>query len=276
MAPSPVSLCAQREGLPLLRPETSGGAKDPALMEALASFEADIGVVVAFGQFLPRVVRELPKQGYLINAHASLLPKYRGAAPIARAILAGERRTGISVMRVEREMDAGPVALVRELEIGETETTGELELRMAELAASAIEEALEQIADGSVEFSEQDHAAATHAAKLGREDGRLDWSCGSEALLRRIRALSPSPGAFTTWKGEPLRIHSAERCEGAHFAEPGCVVIQQDPVLAIATGDGFITPLRVQRPGGRAMEIGAFLRGRSVRDGERLGEAPSE
>jgi methionyl-tRNA formyltransferase len=277
LAASPVSLCAQRAGVPLLRPESGGGAKDPALMEALRSFAPDIGVVVAFGQFLPRSVRELPKRGYLINAHASLLPKYRGAAPIARAVLAGETRTGISVMRVERQMDAGPVALVRELEIGADENTGQLEPRMAKLAAEAIAEALSQIAAGTIEFVEQDHAAATEAPKLSREDGRLDWSEGSEALVRRIRALSPSPGAFTSSNGELLRIHSARRCDScptdpAAPTAPGTVGLHDDPPLTIATGDGFIAPLIVQRAGGRALAIDAFLRGRALPDGVRLGE----
>lgn len=283
VAPSPVSLCAQREGVPLLRPERSGGAKDPVLMATLRSFAPDLGVVVAFGQFLPRQIRRLPKLGYLINAHASLLPKYRGAAPIAHAILHGESRIGISVMRVEREMDAGPVALVRELEVGADQNTGQVEERMGKLAARAIAEALEQIAKAKVRFVEQDHAAASEAPKLTREDGRLDWSEGSEALLRRIRALSPNPGAFTTLNGEPLRIHAALRgspqlpsepgeAGAPSAAVPGTVLLQRDPPLLIATGDGFLAPQLVQRAGGRVLAIDAFLRGRAVPDGTRLGE----
>ena len=145
LSPSPVAALALERSVPLYRPESVGDADFAA---ALAAHGIDAGVVVAFGQFLPKRVRELPRVGYLINAHASLLPRHRGAAPIARAILAGETRTGISLMRVEREMDAGPVALVRELAIGEGEDAGALAERLSSLAAEAVCHALDQIAGG--------------------------------------------------------------------------------------------------------------------------------
>lgn len=280
VAPSPVSQCAQRENIALLRPEQSGGAKDPALLDTLRRLAPDLGVVVAFGQFLPRSLRELPKLGYMINAHASLLPKYRGAAPIAHAILNGEQATGISVMRVEREMDAGPVALTRELEIGPEENAGELGERLALLAADAIETALDEISRGEISWTEQDPSQASEAPKLEREDGRLDWREASSALLRRIRALAPVPGAFTTLDGETLRIHSATLALAPLAGErppdsevPGTVLIRRSPPMTIATGEGWIAPLRVQRPGGRALPVDAFLRGRPIPDGARLGEA---
>lgn len=281
VSPSPVSQCAQRAGVALLRPEKSGGARDPGVMQALERSRPDLGVVVAFGQFLPKQVRELPKRGYLINAHASLLPKYRGAAPIARAILEGETRTGISIMRVEREMDAGPVALVRELEIGAEENTGELEARLGELAADAIAEALEQIAQDAIHFEEQEHVRATDAPKLAREDARIDWSAPREDVLRRIRAFAPSPCAFTTLGGEVLRIHRAAACPSpappdAAALAPGTAVLNHHPPLAIATADGFIAPQIVQRAGGKALAIDAFLRGRPVPGGTRLGEVGEE
>jgi methionyl-tRNA formyltransferase len=275
-----VSQCAQREGIALLRPEHSGGAKDPTLLESLRRLAPDLGVVVAFGQFLPRQLRELPGLGYLINAHASLLPSYRGAAPIAHAILEGEQKTGISVMRVEREMDAGPVSLTRELEIGPEENAGELGERLAPLAADAIEAALDEISRGVIRWTEQDHSQASEAPKLSREDGRLDWHEESDALLRRIRALAPAPGAFTTLDGEVLRIHSATLAPALLAGEPatgtaapGTVLLRSSPPMAIATGDGWIAPLRVQRPGGRALAIDAFLRGRPIPEGARLCEA---
>ena len=148
---------------------------DPETETALRETKPDIGVVVAFGQFIPKRVRELPRLGYLINAHASLLPKYRGASPIAQAILDGERETGVSVMRVEREMDSGPVALTRRLEIGAQENTAELTERLSRLAADAIADALETIAAERVEWTEQDHARASVAPKLAKSDGALDW-----------------------------------------------------------------------------------------------------
>jgi methionyl-tRNA formyltransferase len=273
--PSPVSRVALRAGLPLLRPESMA---DPRLESALRELEPDLGVVVAFGHFLPRRLRELPRLAYLVNGHASLLPRWRGAAPIARAILAGDRRTGISVMRVEREMDAGPVALRAELEIDPDEDAGSLEARLAALCADAIARALDEIAAGRVAFAEQDHSAATFAPKLEPGEARLDWSEPAEALARRVRALAPSPGAWTGLGGQRLRILAARAEPGPASDPPGTLrraaAGERRPSLRIATGAGWLLPTRVQRAGGRAMETDAFLRGFDLADGTRLGEAP--
>lgn len=266
--PSPVAALAQERGLPLLRPDKVGA---PDVVEALRGFAPDLGVVVAFGQFLPRKVRELPARGYLINAHASLLPRHRGAAPIARAILAGDEETGISVMRVEREMDAGPVALVRRTPIGPRETAGELTERLAELAAEALAEALDRIAEGRVAWRSQDDARATFAPKIEREDARLDWREPAEALARRVRAMAPRPGAFTTLAGEPLRILAARAEPGPADAPPG-TVRGHDGHVRVATGRGWLVPEELQRAGGRALPVEAFLRGRPLPDGVRLGD----
>jgi methionyl-tRNA formyltransferase len=274
---------------------------EPDCVDALAKAGADVGVVVAFGQFIPRPVRELPHLGYLINAHASLLPRHRGAAPIAQAILDGDARTGISVMRVERRMDAGPVALVRETEIGEQENSAELTARLSLLAADAIEAALDRIAAGTVAWKEQDHARATVAPKLEKRDGRLDWRSPTEVLVRRIHGLAPRPGAFTYLPpaeggkhGENssdrngdretlriLRVRAARPDEtyGQTHASvvPGTVRLGQssdEPAMRIATGDGWLVPLEVQRAGGKTMETAAFLRGREIDDGCELGGEP--
>jgi methionyl-tRNA formyltransferase len=268
--PSPVSACALAAQLPLLRPERVAEA-----LPELASRAPDLGVVVAFGQFLPRALRELPARGYCINAHASLLPRWRGAAPIARAILAGDAITGISVMRVEREMDAGPVALAREIAIGAQETCGELTERLARLAADATLLALEQIASDTVRWQKQDPARATLAPKLEREEAQLRWDEPADALARRVRAFAPSPGASAIWQGEPLRILLAQAAPGPVGDAPGCVRILADGSLRIATGDGWLVPLRLQRPGGRALDTADFLRGRPIPDGARLGADPS-
>jgi methionyl-tRNA formyltransferase len=265
-SPAPVAACALAAGLPLLRPERAG---DGETLAALRSLAPDLGVVVAFGQFLPRPVRELPRLGYLVNAHASLLPRHRGAAPIARAILAGDRETGISVMRVEREMDAGAVALVRRLAIGAEETAGELEARLATLAASALGEALAQIAAGSVAWEAQDAAAATLAPKLGRSDAALDFTEPAEALARRVRAFSPRPGAFALLGGEPLRILGARAEAGPSGELPGTVRGGAEG-LRIATSAGWLVPTQLQRPGGRPLDAAVFLRGHPIADGTRL------
>ena len=262
VSPSPVSAVALREDIPLFRPE-----KVASVREELEALSTDMGVVVAFGQFLPKSIRELPRHGYLINAHASLLPKYRGAAPINHAILAGEHTTGVSVMRVDREMDAGPVALTREIEIGENETAGELTERMGELAATALEPALQQIDEGTVVFEDQDHTSATEAGKLTREMGELHWSEPAETLVQRIRAFAPKPGAFTHLEGDLLRIYSAHTEEANSVPAPGTIAVEENTRLRVATGKDWLVPERVQRAGGKEMPVDAFLRGREIATG---------
>jgi methionyl-tRNA formyltransferase len=263
-------------GVALLRPERVG---EPEVERQLRAHAPDLGVVVAFGQFLPRRMRELPRLGYLVNGHASLLPRWRGAAPIARAILAGETRTGISVMRVEREMDAGPVALRAELWIGEEEDAGSLEARLAALCAETVARAVDAIAGGGVSWTGQDPAAATFAPKLEPGESRLDWREPAEALARRVRAFAPSPGAWTTFAGERLRLLAARAEPGPVADPPGTVRHRPDPadparglVLHIATGAGWLAPTRIQRAGGRAMDVADYLRGHEVPDGATFGD----
>lgn len=266
-SPSPIASHALAAGVPLFRPEKVG---TPDVAQALAATEPDLGVVVAFGQFLPKRIRELPSRGYLINGHASLLPRHRGAAPIAHALLAGDEETGVSVMRVEREIDAGPVALETRTKIDSEEDCGNLTERIAQLTAEAIGETLTAIASDRVSWTEQDPAAATFAPKIEREDARLDWSEDATALTRRVRAMAPRPGAFTAWNGESLRILAA-RSEAKGVDEaPGTVVVT-DEGLRIATGNGWLHPLRLQRPGGKPLPVAEFQRGRGLETGTRLG-----
>jgi len=265
-SPSPVARAALAAGVPVLRPERVG---EPGVAGALARFEPDLGVVVAFGQFLPRRIRELPRLGYLINAHASLLPRLRGAAPIARAILEGEAETGISVMRVEREMDAGPVALVRRTPIGSDEDEGRLAARLAGLAADALAEAVERAAEGTLAWTPQDPARATFAPRLEPAETRLDFREPAAALARRVRALAPRPGARTALAGEPLRILAARAHPGPVDAAPGSVRVAGG-ALRIATGDGWLEPRVLQRAGKRPLDAESFLRGHPIPDGTRL------
>jgi methionyl-tRNA formyltransferase len=265
-SPSPVAETALAAGVPVLRPERVGA---PDVADALRAHAPDLGVVVAFGQFLPKPIRELPRLGYLVNAHASVLPRHRGAAPIASAILAGDAETGISVMRVEREMDAGPVALVCRTPIGPEETRGELEPRLAELAADALAAALDAIAAGTARWTEQAAARATVAPKLGRADAALDFTADAESLARRVRALAPRPGAVATLAGEPLRLLGARAEAGAPPLPPGTLRVAGG-ALRIATGRGWLVPTRLQRAGGRALDTAEFLRGHPIPDGARL------
>lgn len=265
--PSPVSAVALREGLPLYRAEKIGDAEATSWLRELSP---DLGVVVAFGQFIPKRIREASSLGYLINGHASILPSYRGAAPIARAVLEGETRTGISVMRVEREMDAGPVALVRETGIGPDETAGELTERLAQLCAEAVLEVVDRIAGNGTVWSEQEHARATLAPKIERADSELDWSQSANALVRRVRAMAPTPGAHSTLDATVISILSARAEAGVASSPPGTVQCGSDRVLRVATGDGWLVPLRVKRPGGKELAIDAYMRGRPIPDGARF------
>ena len=273
-SPSPVAEVALREDLPLLRPEKVGDAETVA---ALADLAPDLGVVVAFGQFLPKKVRELPSRGYLINAHASLLPRYRGAAPIARVILDGESETGISVMRIEKEMDAGPVALVESTPIGPTENAAELSTRLADLAARAIGRAVDRIARNEIEWQEQDASRATFAAKIEKIDATLDLRDPARALAARIHAVSPKPGgAVTLIDADGEVVLKISRAEALPFAPgerptPGSLD-RSDPKnpLRIATGDGWLVPTSLQRPGGKALPIAEFMRGFEIPDRARL------
>jgi methionyl-tRNA formyltransferase len=265
-SPAPVAARALEAGVPLLRPERVG---DPEGVAALARLAPDLGVVVAFGQFLPKQVRELPRLGFLVNAHASLLPRHRGAAPIAHAILAGDAETGISIMKVEREMDAGAVCLVKRTPIGPDESRGELEERLAALAADAVAEALDAIAAGRAAFAPQDGARATVAPKLGAEDAALDFGEPAAALARRVRALAPRPGAAARLGDERLRILAARAEPGPTDRAPG-VIARRGEAIRVATGDGWLVPLRLQRPGGRVLAVADWLRGASLPDGARL------
>ena len=266
-SPSPVSALALEADLPLLRPENVGDAACVAALEAAAP---DLGVVVAFGQFIPKKVRTLPRLGYCINGHASLLPRHRGAAPIAHALLAGDATTGVTVMRVEKEMDAGAMALTRETEIRPDDTTGTLTARIAELTAEAIVDAVERIAAGTLEWVEQDHDAATFAPKIERDDAALDFESGAAALARRVRAMAPKPGAYSVLGDEPLRILEA-RAEPGRADAPAGTVRREGDTLRIATADGWLVPLRMQRAGGKPLATAEFLRGRDIEDGTRLG-----
>jgi methionyl-tRNA formyltransferase len=253
------------------------------MVEKLRELRPDLGVVVAFGQFISKQIREMPSRGYLINAHASLLPKYRGASPIAQAILDGESETGISVMRVDKEMDAGPVALVRRIAIEAQENTAELSLRLAALAGLAIEEAVDRVARNEIEWTEQDASRATIAPKLEKSDSVLDLRESAESLACRVHALSPKPGGTLTLvndrdeKFEKVAI-KISRATVMPFAgvgagpgeadsestRPAAGTVDRhcdDVILRIATGDGWLVPLVMQRAGGKALGIADFLRG---------------
>lgn len=268
LSPAPVAQFAREHGLPLLRPEN---VNDPSVIAALATAAPDLGIVVAFGQFLPKKIRELPRLGYLINAHASLLPKYRGAAPIQRALIGGEKETGVSVMRVEKEMDTGAVALVQRLAILPDENAEELSTRLSVVAAEAIAEAVQRIASGEINWNAQDAAQASFAPKIEKAETVLDWRRPAIELVNQIRGLAPKPGAVTHWQGEPLRILAAQSIAADVTHAPGTMHYAGN-TLQIATGAGWLVPTLLQRAGGNAIPTDAFLRGHVLPESGQLGD----
>ena len=265
---SPVKRLALDHGLPVLQPTSL--KKDPDAVEVLRRFEADLMVVVAYGLLLPVTVLEAPRLG-CVNVHASLLPRWRGAAPIARAILAGDSRTGVCIMRMEAGLDTGPVYLRRETPIAPDDTGATLHDRLAALGGEALIEALPGILDGSLHPEPQEDALATYAHKLSKDEAQIDWSAPASTIERMVRAFDPWPVAETRLDGETLRIWSAEADpERTSEAPPGQVIGASRDGIEVATGQGVLRVTRLQPPGKRAMAAKDYLNARSM-DGVRLG-----
>ena len=255
LAASPVKERALALGLPVTQPET---VRDSAAAVEFSAHSADVMVVVAYGLLLPPAILDLPRLGCL-NVHASLLPRWRGAAPIARAIMAGDATTGVCIMRMEAGLDTGPVMLSREVAIGPRETAGELESRLAREGASAIAAALDALAAGRASFEPQDPARATYASKLGKTEARLDWSEPAILLERRVRALNPRPVAETTLDGAQLRVFEADVAEMPSNADPGTILRADAAGIVVMTGEQALVLRRVQLAGRRvvtAAELG--------------------
>ena len=221
-------------------------------------------MVAAYGLILPKPVLEAPRLGCL-NIHASLLPRWRGAAPIHRALLAGDRETGISIMQMDEGLDTGPVLLAERLAITADMTAAMLHDTLSALGANLIVEALQGLADGTLEATPQPKQGATYAAKLTREEGRLDWTESADALERRIRAFTPWPGAWCEVAGARVKLLAAQVVDGD--GEPGTVL---DDALTIACGERALRPLRLQREGRKEMDAETFLRGFPLPKGSRV------
>ncbi len=250
--PSPIQVRAEALGLPVRHPVSLKGAEAQAEFAAL---EADVAVVVAYGLILPQAVLEAPVQGCL-NIHASLLPRWRGAAPIHRAIMAGDAKTGVCIMQMEAGLDTGPVLLRREVTIGAEETTGDLHDRLSALGAGAIVEALAGL-DGLVPVP-QPEAGVTYAAKIDKAEARVDWTRPAAEVDRLIRGLSPFPGAWTEVGGERVKLLRS-RLAGGQGA-PGQVLSG----FAVACGTGAVEVIEAQREGKRPMPAAEVLRGLSL------------
>jgi methionyl-tRNA formyltransferase len=259
----PVKEVAQAAGLPVLQPVRPVG---DLFLASLRRLEFDLAVVVAYGHILRREVLTLPARG-MYNVHASLLPRYRGAAPIQHAILAGEAETGVSIMQMDEGLDSGPVLHRATTPIRPGETAGALTARLADLGATALIEALSLISAGLARPQPQDAALVTYAPKLDREDARLDWTRGTEGLERQVRAFDPSPGAWATLDAAPIKLFGPTPAAGE--GSPG-TVLSADQQLVIACGDGALAFQEVQPAGRNRMPAEAWVRGRGVSVGQRL------
>ncbi|KPQ07312.1 MAG: methionyl-tRNA formyltransferase Fmt [Rhodobacteraceae bacterium HLUCCA12] len=257
--PSPVQERATALGLPVRTPSSLKGADE---QDEFAAFGADVAVVVAYGLILPRAILEAPRHGCL-NIHASLLPRWRGAAPIQRAIMAGDTQTGVCIMQMEAGLDTGPVLLRASTPITETDTAADLHDRLAALGAYLIVEALERLTDLVPE--PQPETGITYADKIDKSEARIDWNQPAEAVARRIRALSPFPGAWCDTPGGRLKLLHARAVPGE--GAPGTVLAG----LTIACGDGAVEITRAQRQGKRPVSSTELLRGMDLRPGTRLG-----
>ena len=266
LAPPPVKVRAEAAGLPVLQPPR---LRDPGWPERLAELRAEVAVVVAFGQILPKAVLDVPTRGS-INVHASLLPRYRGAAPIAWAIMRGERETGITTFQMDPGMDTGAMLLRRSTPIGPDETAGELAARLAPLGAEVMLRTLAEL--DTLTPEPQDHAAATLAPRLKKEDGWLRLAEPARALAARVRGCNPWPGAALQAPGGRLVVWRAAVVPHAATAPPGTLVATGPGALALATGEGLLLPVDVQPENRKAMAWEDFLRGARLGAGQRLGE----
>jgi len=263
--PSPVKVIAQSESIPVLQPERPRG---PEFETALRALAPDIAIVVAYGCILPRSVIEMPRQGTL-NIHASLLPAYRGAAPIQAAIRDGLTETGVTIMQMVPALDAGPVILALRTPIEQDETAGELQLRLAELGAEALVEALALIALGRATPAPQNDALASYAKKIVREDARMPFDAPSDRVARIVRAYDPKPGAWTTVNGLEVRCFGAQDVPERSGAI-GEVLEAGEGGLVIACGEGAVRISEVHPAGQRRIGVGEWVRGRGVEVGTTL------
>ena len=252
--PSPVQRLAERRGLPVRAPQN---LRDPQTQTEFAALAADAAVVAAYGLILPKPILDAPRLGCL-NVHASILPRWRGAAPVQRAILAGDRETGVTIMRIEEGLDTGPMLLQEATPIGPETTAGALTDRLAAIGARFVVTALDGLARGELVARPQPTEGVTYAKKLRREEAQLDWRQPASVLERQVRAFDPWPGAFFSVAGERLRVLAAAAVPAPIAAPPGTVL---DDALTVACGAGALRPLRLQRPGRNLQDAAALLRG---------------
>jgi methionyl-tRNA formyltransferase len=276
LQPTPTKLVAEAHGIPVFQPTK---IREEAFLDRVRALNLDLGVVVAYGRILPDALLAIPRLG-MINVHASLLPRYRGAAPIQRAVLAGDAETGVTIMRVERELDAGPMFAMKSVPIPPDATSGDMESVLATLGAELLIPVVDALADGRALETPQDHARATLAPKITKDEGVLDWTQPASLVHNRVRGLQPWPLASTTLAGTRyvirrtahVFIRRTEPVADAELPAPGTIFVVTSDTLLVACGKGQVLQiLEIQPEGRRTMTAREFLAGRGAIAGARFG-----
>ena len=266
MTDAPVKMRARDTGLPLLQP---GTVNDPGFLSALTGLRPDIGVVAAYGKILSEAVLAVPPAG-MINVHASLLPRYRGAAPVHRAIMAAESETGVTIMRVVKALDAGPMLAAARRPIGRNDTSLDVERDLAAIGASLLVATLDRLARGAVAETPQEESAASYARRLTKDDGLVDWSRPAGGVHDQIRGLHPWPHAHSYLQGRRLILLRSVTAEATAGAPPGTILAARGNDLHVATGAGIVELTEVQAEGKRPMNVREFLSGHRLTAGDRF------
>jgi methionyl-tRNA formyltransferase len=266
----PVKARAIRAGISLLQPAT---LKDPHMVAEIAALDADIGVVAAYGKILTEAILRTPRLG-MVNVHASLLPRYRGAAPVHRAVMAGDAQTGVTIMRVVKALDAGAMLATVLREIDPDETSEDVERALSELGADLLVSTLDRLAQGPIHEEPQDDTRATYAPRLTKEDGLVDWSRSAVDVHNLIRGLYPWPHAYTYWRGRRLILLRSSPSSGTTHALPGVVIAAHSEELRVAAGEGHVQILELQAEGKRLMTAREFLAGNRIEPGDHFSSQP--
>lgn len=265
LQPTPVKQAAEAHGIPVYQPKK---IKDEEFIKTLAGIEADVFVVVAYGQILPQTVLDMPKYG-CVNVHGSLLPKYRGAAPIQWSIINGETVTGVTIMYMEKGLDTGAMILKREIPIEPTDTFGTLHDKMAPVGAQALIEALEMLENGTANPEKQDDALSSYVSVIDKSLGNIDWSMDAKSITDLVRGLDPVPGAYSYLNGEPIKIWAAETAD--YTGNAGEVVFtDKKKGFAVAAGSGAVFVKQMQAKGGKRMASADYMRGHEIKVGDRF------
>jgi methionyl-tRNA formyltransferase len=268
--PPPVKVLAEQHQIPVLQPEK---IRAPEVQHQLQTLAPDVVVVVAYGQILPKAILQIPKLG-CINVHASLLPKYRGAAPIQWALIRGEHETGVTTMFMDAGMDTGDILLQQPVAIAAEETAGTLREKLSEVGAALLLETLQRLAQGAITPIPQPHEAATYAPLLQKEDGRIVWQESARHIVDRVRGCFPWPGAYTFWQGKMiklLKVTTVPDIENVSALVPGTIVALTSEGPIIATSDGYIRLLEIQPENKNPMRCSDFCRGYHLAVGDKFG-----